>query len=148
MPSASWHYISTLAYIQFTPKREIAYHNYKIALVSSYLSPQQQFKSLSDSWQILPRRSKAVWVGIRLPNNRLRIESHSSLLIFEIKNANHIDLIWYRSIHRSVSIISMYWPNLNFVPLIWGRVNLIIKYYDDKTVEYAYTKNNNKTLSI
>ena len=46
VPSTFWHY-RTLACIQFIPRIKIAYHNYKKALESSYLSPEQQFKSVN-----------------------------------------------------------------------------------------------------
>ena len=98
VPSTSWHY-STLAFIQFIPRIKIAYHNYKKALVSSYLSPEQQFKSLNH-------------------NSRSQIESHTSPFFLHIKiqieNATHINMILIDSIHQYVSIISIYQPNLSF----------------------------------
>ena len=124
VPSVSKYFISTLAYIPFIPKIKMAYHNYKIAFMSSLLTLWQQLESLNDYLQILLRYSLgdvAEWVRHQTKKQKFAglYPTQVPLLLHiktQIENTNHIDSIRYWSIHRYVFIISMYWPNLSTNP--------------------------------
>ena len=122
----SLYFISTLAYIQFIPTMKMAYHNHKIALVSSLLSLWQQLEILNHYLQTLLRYSLGdVAERVRHPTKKQNFAGSDPTQVplllhieIQIENANHIDSIRYRSIHRYVSIISMYRPNLSTNPLL------------------------------
>ena len=134
VPSASWHYISTLTYIQFIPKIKIAFpqihDSFGVMLFDTITTVRKPKWFLTNLAKAINSRCGQVDKASDYKTEVCWIKTRSILFLqikIQIKNANHIDSTRYQLIHRTISNTLMYRPNLTWQPLSDHRSSSLLR---------------------